>query len=102
MGFMSSLLNVAQYIPLVMEVTRAFTGNPQEETEHKTAIAAVDDLRHQTEKRLKEQTQEINALRERLRHAENRVTSLLLWVTIGIPALAILMIVLLILVLTRG
>jgi hypothetical protein len=104
MAIWGTLLNALQYAPLVLEVTRAL-GGKQPEAHHEAPDASqheLDALRKATDHRFEELTGEVNHLRERLRHAEEAVMALQLWVKIGMPSLGILVVILLIVVLSRG
>jgi len=85
----------------VLEVTRA-VGGKQAPPDDEASPRELHALRQESEARFAALATEQHHLRERLRHAELAILSLRAWVMIGIPALGILVIILMILLLSRG
>jgi flagellar motility protein MotE (MotC chaperone) len=93
------MLNALQYAPLVMEVTKAMGGKPEEAPE-----TTPDELKGQLQaqqKRIEETQEEVSRLRDRMRQLESAVSTLQLWAWIGLTSLGILVVIMLIVMLTR-
>jgi hypothetical protein len=99
MSFFSAIGKLLQYAPLVMEVTRAM-GGPNGQTAPETPHAEFESYKSSTDKRIDALSREVTQLRDRLRRAEEALVNALLWLRIGVPVLAILAIVILIILLS--
>lgn len=98
MGFWGTLFNALQYAPLVLEVTKAMQGKPDDSPEK-----AQEDLRQQAQvqqRQIDALQQDVTNLRDRVRQLESVVATLQLWAWIGLTSLGILVVIMLIVVLT--
>ena len=99
MSFMSTVLKLAQYYPLVTDVIRAVVPSKSaQEPADNAAVAALTDLRKDVIGRMGELESELVRTKSRLHELETTVNTLQLWVWIGGGALGLLMVILLVLV----
>jgi Flp pilus assembly protein TadB len=100
MSRIGSLFQLVKLVPAVLEIARKLRPKETEKSDEK-AKAALSALKRTMEGRLDEAERANGRLQTRIRELEASLTALRLAIYIGLPALALLAIILLVLVLTH-